>query len=212
MSHNIGRQAHRAEQNIAHRELDSDIADTKFLLNASAQTAKNLKVRLKELTDKKKETGKSPRKSQAASNKFDIPIPKIRANTTITAAFASESSFNPCSSSPLAIDKNTGMSDMMPVDVPFANRTETQALAHHDKLSQVVFQPPVPTDAPTSNRNPNTPVGTPYNSDEARYHPRFELPPFDLDLFNMALENEPVAEPTAEEVAAYQFLKYTLGK
>jgi hypothetical protein len=76
-----------------------------------------------------------------------------------------------------------------------------------------VFQPPVPSDAPTGALGLLLEVGTPhYDSDEARYHPGFELPPFDLDLFNMALENEPVAEPTAEEVAAYHFLKYTLAK
>ena len=57
MSCNIGRQAHQAEKNSTHCKLDSDIADTRYLLNASAQTAKDLKAQLKELTNKKKEAG-----------------------------------------------------------------------------------------------------------------------------------------------------------
>jgi hypothetical protein len=39
---------------------------------------------LKELTEKKKEAGKAPRNSQAASNKFNVPIPKIRGGSTAT--------------------------------------------------------------------------------------------------------------------------------
>jgi hypothetical protein len=48
--------------------------------------------------------------------------------------------------------------------------------------------------------------------EEATYHPGFDLPPLDLDLFNIVLENELVPEPTAEEVATYLFLKQSLGK
>ena len=51
---NLGRQAHRAEKDTTHHKLDSAISDTKSLLNESAQTAKQLKVQLKELTEKKK--------------------------------------------------------------------------------------------------------------------------------------------------------------
>jgi septal ring factor EnvC (AmiA/AmiB activator) len=90
MSRNLGRQAHRAEQNTFHRKLDSDIADTRSLLNASAETAKDLKTQLKELMEKKKEAGKVPRNTQATSNKFNIPIPKIRGDSlsaTTDAAF-----------------------------------------------------------------------------------------------------------------------------
>ena len=76
MSHNLGRQAHRSQRGTAHRKLDDDIVDTRSLLDISSQTTKDLKAQLKELTDKKKEAGKTPRNSQAASNKFNIPIPK----------------------------------------------------------------------------------------------------------------------------------------
>lgn len=191
MSRNLGRQAHRAEQYTTHRKLDSDIADTKSLLNASAQTAKDLKAQLKELTEKKKEVGKSPRKSQAVSNKFTIPIPKIRGSSTTT--------------------------------------TMTNAVFEHNpndnNLSQAVFpspvQPPSPVpglgdagDAPTMT-GVTAPGPGPYinsaESEEDYDHPGFHLPPLDLDLLYMSLEKEPVAEPTAEEVAAYHFLKNALG-
>ena len=45
-------------------------------------------------------------------------------------------------------------------------------------------------------------LGTPYIGSEKKYYPRFQLPPLDLELSNKRLENKPVAEPTAEEVAA----------
>ena len=39
-------------------------------------------------------------------------------------------------------------------------------------------------------------VDAPHDLEEVRYHPGFELPPFNFDLFDTTLENEPVAEPT----------------
>lgn len=188
MSRNLGRQAHRTEQNTIHRKLDSDIADTRSLLNASAETAKDLKAQLKELIEKKKEVGKAPRNIHATSNKFNIPIPKIGGDslsTTTNAAFK----HNPT----------------------------------HNNLSPgiTVFQPPVPNDlnAPTPSQSASGELGSqvlpsdaPYNPEEAIYHPRFQLPPLDLDLLYTTLENGPIAEPTAEEVSAYQFLKNALGK
>ena len=41
-------------------ELNDNIADTRSLLNTSSQMTKDVKARLKELTDKKKETSKVP--------------------------------------------------------------------------------------------------------------------------------------------------------
>ena len=41
-------------------------------------------------------------------------------------------------------------------------------------------------------------------------HPGLKLPPFDLELFNAALETEPIPEPTPAEVAAYLFLRGSL--
>jgi hypothetical protein len=192
MSRNLGRQAHRSEQNTTHRKLDSDIADTRSLLNASAQTAKELKAQLKELTEKKKEAGKAPRNSQAASNKFNIPIPKIRGGSTATNLNA-------------VIEQNPNFPT-------------------HDNISQTAFQvqPPSPLALPVLGDAPtqagmvglilSADLDTLYIDSEEEYHPGYQLPPLDLDLLNTMLENEPVAEPTAEEVAAYNFLKYALGK
>ena len=59
-------------------------------------------------------------------------------------------------------------------------------------------------------------IGTHYDSEEARYYTGFDLPPLDLDLFNMVFENDLVPEPTYSQGSslkvAYQFLKYSLGK
>ena len=170
MSRNLGRQAHRAQQDTTHRKLDDDIVDTRSLLNTSTQAMKDLKTQLKELTNKKKEAGKAPRNNQAASNKFDVPIPKIRAGSATTNA---EFELTPGSPTP---NEDVEMQEIMPIDLPFE-------------------------------------IGTPSNdSEEARYHPGFDLPSLDLDSFNFVLENELVPDPTAEEVAAYQFLKYSLER
>ena len=113
---------------------------------------------------------------------------------------------NPCSSTPN--EKDIKMQEIAPIDILFVNHTETPT--QHDNSS--LFQPPVlPGNAPTGMGLPSE-VGAPYDSEEIRYHPGFELPPLDLEVLNTALENELIAEPTAEEVAAYHFLKYSLGK
>ena len=44
-------------------------------------------------------------------------------------------------------------------------------------------------------------IGSHYDSEEAKYHAGFDLPPFDLDLFNTVHENDLVPEPTAEVAA-----------
>ena len=162
MSCNIRRQVHQAEKNTTHHKLDSDIADTRSLLNASAQTAKDLKAHLKELTDKKKEAGKAPRNSQVLSDKFNIPIPKIQGGSMTTkAAFE----LNPCSPTPN--EKDIEMQEIAPVDILFVNHTETPT--QHDNSS--LFQPPVlPGNAPTGVGLPLE-VSAPYDSEEIRYHP-----------------------------------------
>ena len=55
-------------------------------------------------------------------------------------------------------------------------------------------------------------VSTPHIISEEVYHPRFQLPPLDVDLLYTTLDNKPVVEPTAEELAAYHFLKNALGE
>jgi hypothetical protein len=194
MSRNLGRQVHRAEKDTTHRKLDNDIADTRSLLNASAQTAKDLKAQLKELTEKKKEAGKSPRKSQAASNKFNIPIPKIRGGSTTTVTNA-VFKHNPTFPTHDNLSQTVFPS---PVQHPSSPVTPVPGLGDHDAL------------APTMTGVMGL-VGTPYIDSEEENHPGLQLPPLDLDLLYMSLENEPVAEPTAEEVVAYHFLKNALG-
>lgn len=94
-----------------HRKLNSDIADTRSLLNTSSQTTNDLKIQLKGLTEKKKEAGKSPRNSQAGANKFNIPIPKIQgAQTSATIGIASDSE-----STPTANNKDIEMQQIAPI-------------------------------------------------------------------------------------------------
>jgi hypothetical protein len=203
MSRNLGRQAHRAEQNTTHRKLDSDIADTRSLLNASAQTAKDLKAQLKELTEKKKEVGKSPRNSQAASNKFNIPIPKIRGGSTTGTTMTNHAVFEHNPSFPTD-------NHLSPSQAVFPNRVPSQS-ASPSRLGVLALTGL--GDAPTMTGVMSLDTGPYINfeSEEEYDHPGFHLPPLDLDLLYMTLEKEPVAEPTAEEVAAYNFLKNALG-
>ncbi len=77
MSRNMGRQSHRAAQSTAHLQLHTDIIQIKNQLADSAQNRKELKAKLKDLTEKKKEVGKSPRNIEAPSNRFKIVIPEI---------------------------------------------------------------------------------------------------------------------------------------
>ena len=77
MSRNMGRQSHRAAQSTAHLQLHTDIIQIKNQLADSAQNRKELKAKLKDLTEKKKEVGKSPRNIEAPSNRFKIAIPEI---------------------------------------------------------------------------------------------------------------------------------------
>ena len=163
---------------------------------------------MKELTDKKKEAGTAPRISQAGSNKFNVPIPKIQPGTSAAAATTtsdSDMAFELTASSP-ATDVDS-MQETMAIDVPFAI-TPTH---HHDLSVVQPPSPPLPSDAPTG--LPSETHGLSYDSvEEATYHPGFDLPPLDLDLFNMVLEKKLIPGPTAEEVAAYLFLKQSLGK
>ena len=197
MSRNLGRQVHRSQQDTTHRKLDDDIADTRSLLDTSSQTMKDLKAQLKELTDKKKEAGKAPRNSQAASNKFNVPIPKIG---------ACSATFEPAPSS--APNSDVEMLENAPIDVPIVNYA--MAPTHRDDLS--VFRPLSPVPGMLGSLGLPSEIGTHYNSEDASYHPGFDLPPLDFDLFNLMLENEQVPEPTAEEMAAIQFLKDSLGQ
>jgi hypothetical protein len=221
-----------------HRKLDSDIADAKSLLNTSAQTTKNLKARLKGLTDKKKEAGKAPRNSQAGANRFDIPIPKIQgaAAATIGQGMASSSESIPTTDNQDS-DIEMPVQEIAPVDIrslgaitietAFKSATaddEDTAEKHEVAPANVpsfshipthelpVFQHPVPGHwhAPgetVNDKSENSKAGSSLMNTTSHWHPGFELPPFDLELFNAALETEPIPVLTAAEVAAHMFLR-----
>ena len=60
MSHNLGQKSHHMIQSETHTKLANQIADIKSLLDNSTQKTKELKAQLNELTEKKKDAGKSP--------------------------------------------------------------------------------------------------------------------------------------------------------
>lgn len=161
MSRNLGRKIHHIEQSNTHVKLMNEIADVKSLLGTSTQTTKELKTRLAE---KKKDTGKSPRKIQAPSNRFDTPVPKIQGllSATVTSTTTNDS----VSASAVA----TGQ----PLDFDSDSEMQTEV-------------------------NP-------------WFEPEFPSFDFDLDLFNLSLEQEPIPEPTDAELAAHAFLRKVLGK
>ena len=78
MSHNLGQKSHCMDQSETHTKLTNQIADIKSLLDNSTQKTKELKAQLNELTEKEKDTGKSPQNIQAPSNRFNTLIPKIQ--------------------------------------------------------------------------------------------------------------------------------------
>ncbi len=65
-------------RNTAHVQLNDHITHVKNQLVDSIQNTMDLKAKLKDLSEKKKESGKAPRNIQASSNQFDIEIPTIQ--------------------------------------------------------------------------------------------------------------------------------------
>ena len=74
----LGRKSHRMDQSNTHTKIANEISNVKSLLDNSTQQTKELKAQLNELTEKKKDAGKSPRNLQAPPNRFNTPIPKIQ--------------------------------------------------------------------------------------------------------------------------------------
>jgi hypothetical protein len=103
----------------------------------------------------------------------------------------------------LAPKSDVQMQEIMPIDVPTVKYT--MAPAHHNNFS--VFQPlslvPGVLGLPSG-------IDIHYNSENARYHSGFDLPPLDLDLFNLMLENKQVPEPTAEEITVFEILTWKI--
>lgn len=222
MSRNLGRQSHRAQQSAVHAQLHNEITDVKSRINSSAQETKDLKGKLKGLSDKKKEMGQSPRHSQAPSNRHNVPIPQIRPPSLPSnlneSASLSESSIN------RNIASDLSMSETPPAlaNSPYDNIPQIQSLVNAPSTENT--QSHEAFDMNTSI------LDSPLYMNRA-----LEFPPFDLDMFNAALEafdmnidspnsafeppfdfaalgDGPIPQPTAEELQAHQFLWAMLGK
>lgn len=130
MSRNLGRKGHRIERCNTHVKLVNEIADVKSLLDNSTQQTKELKARLNELAEKKKEAGKSPRKIQAPSNRFNTPIPKIQGLSINTASPATTN--NSASASAVASAATvTGQNSDVQLESP---EVQTMSKCNHAKI------------------------------------------------------------------------------
>ena len=229
MSRNLGRQAHRAVQGAMHHKLDDDIADTRSLLNTSVQATKDLKAHLKGLTDKKKEAagGKTQRNSHAGANTFNIPIPKIQGRDAAATRMVSSSESTPVVTTGTTVDlpvdsnlnKNSDSNldiDMQEISPVYLN---TPSRDHGDTATASTAIETTSESAPDVEmeeiaylQGSSTTVET--NSTPTSYlshwHPGFDLPPFDLELFNATFEMEPIPELSDAEVAAHLFLRRSL--
>lgn len=219
MSRNLGRQSHRASQNLKHIQINNDIANLKSQLDDSSQNTKDLKAKLKDLSERKKEAGKSPRNNQAPSNRFDIPIPEIQ-GTPLRKRFAA--------AAPLTtIAETAGPSrsdDEVPAPLlPAATGTGSESrIQDHSTSLEVQYDPvsqlkclstcisywwsyiQVFEDADLEFVN--------HSQQEPELSCNFFFPPFDFDSFNSFLEREPTPQPTAEEIEAHIFLRSVLGQ
>ncbi|KJA24730.1 hypothetical protein HYPSUDRAFT_53539 [Hypholoma sublateritium FD-334 SS-4] len=80
------------EPNVASLDFFSKTNAQKWSrLYKSAQATKDLKAELKELSEKRKAAGKSPRHAHAPKNRFDVSIPKIRGFSNAGLSIASPS-------------------------------------------------------------------------------------------------------------------------
>lgn len=193
MSRNLGRQSHRAQQSAVHVQLDDDISDIKSRIGSSAQETKDLKEKLKKLSDKKKEMGQSPRHSQAPSNRHNFPIPQIRPQALPM------TSNDPASLSSINRDIDFSMSKSPPaVQLAESSYDDISQLQYHEAFDMSIDSP----------LDMNGSASTNFDGHVLD----FEVPPFNLDAFNAALEDRPIPQPTAEELQAHEFLRALLGK
>lgn len=208
MSRNLGRQNHRTQQSDVHAQLDNEITDVKSRIGSSAQETKDLKEKLKGLSDKKKEMGQSPRHSQAPSNRYNFPIPQIRPQAL------------PLSLNDSASESLSSINYNVDISVSGSSPAVWLADSMHDKISQLQYL----ADASTGNTQTpshhdkafNMEIDSPLDmngSASTNFDGHaFETPPFDLDAFNAALEDGPIPQLTVEEIQAHHFLRALLRK
>lgn len=190
MRRNLGRQSTRAERTRTHLKLDNQITEVKSLLTTDtpSQTTKDLKAQLKDLQAQKKEAGKSPRHSQAPSNRFNVPIPKIQGLQL------SQQSNHTSQSPPVSPENSESNGIQEDFSAMLTERTDPS----HHYLEHMAEESTLRA-AFEIDRT----VGT---------HAAFDFQPFDVDSFLTMLDKEPIPGPTAAEMAAHQYLRAALGK
>ena len=213
MSRNLGRKGHRIEQCNTHVKLVNEIADVKSLLDNSTQQTKELKVQLNELAEKKKEAGKSPRKIQAPSNRFNTPILKIQGlliDTTSESSSAAPNKSMSASTIPLADQ----ISELQLEDqTMFEHDTVNTQTNNHpmDSVSHIFQAAAAPTPLASGSGNSlQFDLERNFGANPGEVdNPSFD---FDLNLFNEMLKQESIPLPTGAELAAHAFLRTVLGK
>jgi hypothetical protein len=209
MSRNLGRKSHHIERCNTHVKLINEIADVKSLLDNSTQQTKELKARLNELAEKKKDAGKSPRNIQAPSNRFNTPIPKIQGlfiDSSTSKSSPAAAAVNSASASTVILADQSSESRVELEDQAMFEHNHSPDTVHH------LFQPQAVA--------PTLPVlGSVHHlhfDSEREFgdNPGVETPSFDfdLDLFSEMLDQEPIPVPTGAELAAHAFLRTVLGK
>jgi chromosome segregation ATPase len=84
LSRLVSRRNHQARRRSDHHAIDDSMDDVQAQIVTTSQAQKELKAKLKDLTEKKKEAGRTPRHNRAAAHKFDsVRIPAICGLTPI---------------------------------------------------------------------------------------------------------------------------------
>jgi uncharacterized protein YlxW (UPF0749 family) len=78
------RRTNNAQRRAIHNDLDSNIDDVREQISAASHAQKELKAKLKDLTEKKKEAGRTPRHNRSRSRYDGIEIPTIRGLNTVS--------------------------------------------------------------------------------------------------------------------------------
>lgn len=77
MTRSITRQAKNAHRRATHQDLDDNIDDVRERITNASQVQKELRAQLKDLTEQKKEAGRTPRHNRSTSKFDNVKIPPI---------------------------------------------------------------------------------------------------------------------------------------
>jgi uncharacterized protein YeeX (DUF496 family) len=90
MTRSLTCQTKNARRCATHKDLDDNIDDVREHIATASQTQKELQTKLKDLTDQKKEAGRTPRHNRSTSNFDGVKIPPIHSlNFTLRTASGS---------------------------------------------------------------------------------------------------------------------------